>query len=82
MRQDDQAEQGLLGKADILGHALLLPAAVGVGVADGQRTAILDGKTLELTRSELEPILKESAPCLLRLANVDESVWELSVDLL
>jgi hypothetical protein len=55
---------------------------VAFALPDGQRTAILDGKTLELTRSELEPILKESAPCLLRLANVDESVWELSVDLL
>ncbi|MGD0272317.1 MAG: hypothetical protein ABSB96_01075 [Gaiellaceae bacterium] len=49
---------------------------------DGERTAILDGKTLALAQPELEPILKESAPCLLRLENVDESVWEISVDLL
>ena len=49
---------------------------------DGERTAILDGKTLELAQPELEAILKESAPCLLRLDNVDESVWEISVDLL
>ena len=49
---------------------------------DGERTAILDGKALALARPELEPILKESAPCLLRLENVDESVWELNVDLL
>jgi len=49
---------------------------------DGERTAILDGKALALAQPELEPILKESAPCLVRLENVDESIWELSVDLL
>lgn len=49
---------------------------------DGERTAILDGKTLKLDQPELEPVLAESAPCLLRLENVDETVWELSVDLL
>jgi hypothetical protein len=49
---------------------------------DGERTAILDGKSLVLAQPELEPILKESAPCLLRLENVDESIWEISVDLL
>jgi hypothetical protein len=49
---------------------------------DGQRTAVLDGKTFEPARPELEPILEESAPCLLRLENIDESVWEVSVDLL
>ena len=40
------------------------------------------GKTLKLDQPELEPVLAESAPCLLRLENVDETVWELSVDLL
>jgi hypothetical protein len=49
---------------------------------DGERTAILDGKKLTLAQPELEPVLEESAPCLLRLENVDESVWEISVDLL
>lgn len=49
---------------------------------DGERTAILDGKKIELAQPALESILKESAPCLLRLENVDESVWEVSVDLL
>ena len=49
---------------------------------DGERTAILDGKKLTLSQPELEPVLEESAPCLLRLENVDESIWELSVDLL
>ncbi len=49
---------------------------------DGQRTAVLDGESHQLSRPELVPILKESAPCLLRLENIDESVWELNVDLL
>jgi hypothetical protein len=49
---------------------------------DGQRTAALDGETHELSQPELEPILEESAPCLLRLENIDESVWDLNVDLL
>ncbi|MGA9762657.1 MAG: hypothetical protein WBQ14_09560 [Gaiellaceae bacterium] len=49
---------------------------------DGQRTAVLDGAHYELANSEVESILAESAPCLLRLENVDEHVWELSVDLL
>jgi hypothetical protein len=49
---------------------------------DGQRTQVLDGKTLTLSRPELELVIEESAPCLLRLENVDESVWELNVDLL
>ena len=49
---------------------------------DGERTAILDGKALELAQPELEPVLEESAPCLLRLENVDETIWEVSVDLL
>jgi len=49
---------------------------------DGERTAILDGKVFTLAQPELEPVLEESAPCLLRLVNVDESVWELTVDLL
>ena len=49
---------------------------------DGQRTAILDGETYELSQPELKPILEESAPCLLRLENIDESVWDLNVDLL
>lgn len=46
------------------------------------RTVILDGKFQTFSRAELEPVLAESAPCLLRLENIDESVWELSVDLL
>ena len=49
---------------------------------DGQRTAVLDGAHYELANSEVESILAEAAPCLLRLENVDEYVWELSVDLL
>jgi len=49
---------------------------------DGQRTAVLDGETHALSQPELEPILEESVPCLLRLENIDESVWEISVDLL
>lgn len=49
---------------------------------DGQRTAVLDGARYELERPDVESILEESAPCLLRLENVDESVWELSLDLL
>ena len=49
---------------------------------DGQRTAVLDGARYELASAEVESILEESAPCLLRLENVDESVWELSLDLL
>jgi hypothetical protein len=49
---------------------------------DGQRTAVLDGVSYELSRPEVESILEESAPCLLRLENVDESVWEVSLDLL
>ena len=49
---------------------------------DGQRTAVLDGARYELARPDVESILEESAPCLLRLENVDESVWELSIDLL
>jgi hypothetical protein len=49
---------------------------------DGERTAVLDGKVFALAQPELEPVLEESAPCLLKLVNVDESVWELTVDLL
>jgi hypothetical protein len=49
---------------------------------DGQRTAVLDGASYQLSNPEVEAILEESAPCLLRLENVDESVWEVSVDLL
>jgi hypothetical protein len=49
---------------------------------DGQRTAVLDGLSYQPISPEVEAILKESAPCLLRLENVDESVWEVSVDLL
>jgi hypothetical protein len=49
---------------------------------DGQRTAVLDGARYELASPEVEAILEESAPCLLRLENVDDSVWEVSVDLL
>jgi hypothetical protein len=49
---------------------------------DGERSAALDGKAFRLARPELEPILAESAPCVLRLENVDESIWEISVDLL
>jgi hypothetical protein len=49
---------------------------------DGQRTAVLDGVRYELASPEAESILEESAPCLLRLENVDESVWEVSIDLL
>jgi hypothetical protein len=49
---------------------------------DGQRTAVLDGARYQLASAEVESILKESAPCLLRLENVDESVWEVSIDLL
>jgi hypothetical protein len=49
---------------------------------DGQRTAVLDGGSHQLVNAEVEAILEESAPCLLRLENVDESVWEVSVDLL
>ena len=44
---------------------------------DGQRTAVLDGARYELASPELESILEESAPCLLRLENIDESVWEI-----
>lgn len=49
---------------------------------DGQRTAVLDGAGYRLASPEVEAILTESAPCLLRLENIDESVWEVSVDLL
>ncbi len=49
---------------------------------DGQRTAVLDGVRYQLAGPQVESILAESAPCLLRLENVDESVWEISVDLL
>jgi hypothetical protein len=49
---------------------------------DGQRTAALDGKLLQPIPYGLEPILSESAPCLLTLANIDEDIWEVSVDLL
>lgn len=63
--------------AGLTGEELVVFAMPG-----GERTAILDGKTTKLARPELESVLAESAPCLLRLENVDESVWELSVDLL
>ena len=49
---------------------------------DGQRTAVLDAGSHQLVSAEVEAILEESAPCLLRLENIDESVWEVSVDLL
>lgn len=49
---------------------------------DGQRTAVLDGAGYVLARPEVESILEESAPCLLRLENVDEPVWEISLELL
>jgi len=49
---------------------------------DGQRTAVLDAGSHQLVTAEVEAILEESAPCLLRLENIDESVWEVSVDLL
>ena len=49
---------------------------------DGQRTAVLDGARYELASPEVESILEDSAPCLLRLENVDESVWEISLELL
>ena len=49
---------------------------------DGQRTVVLDGARYELASPEVEAILEESAPCLLRLENVDETVWEISLDLL
>jgi hypothetical protein len=49
---------------------------------DGQRTAVLDGAGYQLANPEVEAILEESAPCLCRLENIDESVWEVSVDLL
>jgi len=49
---------------------------------DGQRTAVLDGASYQLASAEVEAILDESAPCLLRLENVDEAVWEISLELL
>jgi hypothetical protein len=49
---------------------------------DGQRTVVLDGASYQLASPEVESILEESAPCLLRLENVDESVWEISLELL
>jgi len=49
---------------------------------DGQRTTVLDGASHQLANAQVEAILEESAPCLLRLENVDESIWEVSVDLL
>lgn len=49
---------------------------------DGQRTAVLDGVSHQLSSPEVEAILEESAPCLLRLENIDETFWEVSVDLL
>jgi hypothetical protein len=49
---------------------------------DGQRTAILDGERHVLSQPELESVLEESTPCLLRLESIDELVWELNVDLL
>lgn len=49
---------------------------------DGQRTAVLDGAGYVLASPEVESILAESAPCLLRLENVDEPVWEISLELL
>jgi hypothetical protein len=49
---------------------------------DGSRSAVLDGKSVKVTQPAIESILEESAPCLLRLDNIDETVWEVSVDLL
>ncbi len=49
---------------------------------DGQRTAVLDGAGYVLARPEVEAILEVSAPCLLRLENVDDPVWEISLELL
>jgi hypothetical protein len=63
--------------AGLSGEELLVFA-----LPDGQRTSILDGKAFKLEQPELEPVIEESAPCLLRLDNIDESVWELGVDLL
>jgi hypothetical protein len=48
----------------------------------GQRTAVLDGESHQLASPEVESILEDSAPCLLRLENVDETVWEISLELL
>lgn len=55
---------------------------VAFAMPGGERSAVLDGKSFKLAQPEIESILEESAPCLLRLDNVDESVWEVSVDLL
>jgi hypothetical protein len=51
-----------------------LPGEEPVAIVDGHRTA--------LEPSELDPILGESQPCLARLVNLDESVWELTLELL
>ena len=49
---------------------------------DGERCAVLDGVRIELDRPELDEVIDESAPCLLRVVNVDEAVWEIKAEIL
>ncbi|MGZ4401097.1 MAG: hypothetical protein ACXVYM_09520 [Gaiellaceae bacterium] len=55
---------------------------VVVALPGEARVAVLDGSRTTLAPSELDAVLDESQPCLARLTNLDESVWELSVELL
>jgi hypothetical protein len=59
------------------GEELLVVALPGE-----QRVAILDGKRTPLPGSELDALLDEAEPCLARLTNLDEAIWELTLELL
>ncbi len=68
-------------------ETLELPGVEGeelvvVAVPGEPRVAILDGGRTTLPSSELDSILDESQPCLARLTNVDEAIWELTLELL
>jgi hypothetical protein len=51
-----------------------------VAAPDGARKAVLDGAPVPLPSLGLDSILDLSAPCLLKLDNIDEETWELSVE--
>jgi hypothetical protein len=53
-----------------------------VALPNEQRVAVLDGKGTTLPPSDLDGVLDESEPCLARLTNLDEAIWELSLELL
>ena len=64
-----------------------LPGVVGeellvFALPDGERVAVLDGVKSDMKRPELESVLEESSPCLLRLLTIDDAVWELTVEIL